>query len=50
VKAIAEGCGRGPFRMIDGRILSVVGRTSKEDPNRTTWFFKGPSQSDVIDV
>lgn len=48
VEQIANGAGKGPFSY-DGTILTPVCRTSKIT-GKSTWFFKGPGKSDLVDV
>lgn len=48
VQAIAEGAGNGPFSY-KGMVLTATCRTSKSS-GQSTWFFKGPGRSDVIEV
>jgi hypothetical protein len=48
VEQIAAGAGRGPFGY-KGQVLTVVCRESKSTGEKT-WFFKGPSKSDLVEV
>lgn len=46
----AAGGRKGPFRHpTSGLVVSAVERTNKETGEKT-WFFKGPSAHDVIEV
>ncbi len=51
--AVGAICGaanaKGPFKREDGRILTGVERVNKETQT-STWFFKGPSQNDLIEL
>ena len=48
VEQIAEGGGRGPFGY-KGLVLTVVCRESKSTGEKT-WFFKGPSKNDLVEI
>lgn len=51
--AVQELCtkaqSKGPFKTEDGRILTGVERVNKET-GVSTWYFKGPNQTDVIEL
>jgi hypothetical protein len=51
--AVADICAKagtkGPFKREDGRHLTGVQRVNKESGD-ATWYFKGPSSADVIDL
>lgn len=53
VEAIVNGAGgrKGPFKHPStGMVLSAVERKDKTGEGPSSWYFKGPSQSDVIEV
>ncbi len=43
VKQLAEGAGVGPFEY-KGQILKIMKRTSKDDPEKATYYFRTESQ------